>query len=423
MFMSWVLLVLGASGVLYSLNALHPRKGSPLVFLWSFFASWITIELVWHHVVIGAVLTAALVGGGALDHPAGVVGLVLMGITEVLLVSIGLVTRRTVVSMRGALTDLEPGPDAPRFPRSHVVFPFLLGHRRGVSRTRNIEFARLRGKRLKLDVTIPSAPVPAGRALRPALMQIHGGGWVLGDKREQGIPLLNHMAAQGWVGFNVNYRLSPSVAMPEHLIDLKRGLAWIKEHAAEYGVDPDFICVTGGSAGGHLTAMMGLTVNEATYQPGFEDADTSVAAAVPFYGIYDFTDDGTFGGDPEVYRKFLEPIVMQAFLADEPEKFRDASPLHHLRADAPPFFVIHGDRDTLAPVEDARRFVERLREVSEEPVLYAEMQGAQHAFEVFPSLRTARVIEGVERFLTTLWERRSAEPPAVEAELADALTD
>lgn len=420
--MSWVLLGLGVSGVLYALNALAPRKRPRVVFLWSFFASWITIELVWHHLVFGALLTAVLLQRGALDDPAGIAGLVLMGVTGVLFVTIGLTSRRTVVSMQGALADLEPGPDAPRFPRSHVVLPFLLNHRKGVHRVRNIEFARVGGKRLRLDVTIPTAAVPAGRTLRPALMQIHGGGWVLGDKREQGLPLLNHMAVQGWVGFNVNYRLSPGVAMPDHLIDLKRGLAWIKEHAADYGVDPSFVCVTGGSAGGHLAALMGLTVNESQYQPGFEDADTSVAAAVPFYGIYDFTDAGVFGGDPEVFTKFLEPIVMQAFLADERGKFVDASPLHHLRADAPPFLVIHGDRDTLAPVEDARTFVERLRALSGEPVLYAEMKGAQHAFEVFPSVRTAKVIEGVERFLSTLWDRRNTPAPAVEAELADTLT-
>ncbi|MEO7572389.1 MAG: alpha/beta hydrolase [Acidimicrobiales bacterium] len=420
--MSWLLLVLGGLGILYSVNALAPRKQPPIVFLWSFFASWITIELVWHHLVIGTALTALLVSSGALDQPVGIVGLVLMVLTGVILVTIGVTTRRTVVSMQGALTDLEHDADAPSFPRSHVVFPFLLNRRKGVSRRRNIEFARIGGKHLRLDVTLPSAPVPAGRALRPALMQIHGGGWVLGDKREQGLPLLNHMAAQGWVGFNVNYRMSPGVALPEHLIDLKRGLAWIKQHAADYGIDPDFICVTGGSAGGHLTALMSLTVNDPAYQPGFEDADTSVAAAVPFYGIYDFTDGGIFGGNPEIFTKFLEPIVMQAFLADEPEKFEAMSPVVHVRSDAPPFFVIHGDKDTLAPVEDARTFVDRLREVSDEPVLYAEMQGAQHAFEVFPSARTARVIEGVERFLSTLWARRGASTPAVEAELADTLT-
>jgi acetyl esterase/lipase len=419
---SWLLLLLGVIGVLHTANALSPRKGSPVVFAWSFFASWITIELVWHHLVLGAVATALLVNAGALDQPAGVVGLVLMLVTGVLLVVIGLRTGKTQVTMHGALVDLEPEDAAPRFPRTHVLFPVLVNKRKGVRRVRNIEYARVAGRRLRLDVTVPSAPVPAGRARRPALMQIHGGGWVIGDKREQGLPLLNHMAAQGWVGFNVNYRLSPSVAFPGHLVDLKRGLAWIKEHADEYDIDPDFVCVTGGSAGGHLAAMMGLTANDPTYQPGFEDADTSLGAAVPFYGIYDFTDQGAFGSDPEIFRRFLEPIVIQAFLAEEPQRFEAASPIHHLRPDAPPFFVIHGDRDTLAPVADARTFVERLRAVSSSPVLYAEMQGAQHAFEVFPSVRTATVIEGVERFLSTLWARRGAPTPAVEAELEETLT-
>ena len=425
--MAWILLLLGVLGALYSLNALAPRKGhSPLVFAWSFFASWITLELVWHHLLIGSLLTAVLVGQGALEHPAGVAGLVLMACTGAVLVWIGLSTRRTVVSMRGALEELEVGDDAPRFPRSHVVFPFLVNHRKGLRRQRNVPFAKVAGKTLKLDVTLPSAPVPAGRARRPALMQIHGGGWVIGDKREQGLPLLNHMAVQGWVGFNVNYRLSPGATFPDHLVDLKRALVWIKEHAEEYDVDPDFICVTGGSAGGHLTALMGLTVDDPRFQPDFEEADTSVAAAVPFYGIYDFTPQGAFGADPEIYRKFLEPMVMKAFVEEEPEKYELASPIHHLRADAPPFLAVHGDKDTLAPVEDARTFVERLRAVSEQPVLYAEMRGAQHAFEVFPSSRTAKVIEGAERFLSTLWERRpdtEAEGGAVEAELADSLTE
>ena len=169
------------------------------------------------------------------------------------------------------------------------MLPFLMGRRKGIRVVKNVEFARASGKVLRLDVTIPSAPVPAGRTKRPALVQIHGGGWVIGDKREQGIPLLTHMAAQGWVGFNVNYRLSPAATFPDHLVDCKRAIAWIREHADDYGIDPDFICVTGGSAGGHLTALVGTTVGDPRFQPGFEDADTSVAAAVPFYGIYDFT--------------------------------------------------------------------------------------------------------------------------------------
>lgn len=421
--MSWILLVAGVLGVVHAANAMAPRTRPWPLMLWSFFASWLTIELVWHHVAFGALLTAVLVAGGALDHTAGWVGLVLMGLTGVGLVAIGVTTRRTKVSMHGALEDLEPGADAPRFPRSHILLPFLLTRRKGVRRVRNVPFARAGGRTLRLDVTVPSAPVPGGGHRRPALMQIHGGAWVMGDKREQGLPLLNHMAAQGWVGFNVNYRLSPGVAFPTHLVDLKRGLTWIKEHADEYGVDPDFVCVTGGSAGGHLSALMGLTANDPRFQPGFEDLDTGVAAAVPFYGIYDFTDQGAFGIDPEVFRRFLEPIVVQAFLDEEPERFVEASPIHHVNEDAPPFLIVHGDKDTLAPVADARAFAERLRAVSRQPVLYAEMQGAQHAFEVFPSVRTATVIEGVERFLTTLWERRHQRTGGTEAQLEDALTD
>ncbi|MET0903461.1 MAG: alpha/beta hydrolase [Acidimicrobiales bacterium] len=421
--MSWALLILGILGVVHALNALAPRKGSPVVFAWSFFASWLTIELVWHHVVIGAALAAWFVSAGALDQPVGVVGLLLVLIAEAILISIGLGTRRTVVVMRGSLEELDPGPEAPRFPRSHVLFPFLMGRRKGIRMIKHVEFARVGGKVLRLDVTMPSAPVPAGRSERPALVQIHGGGWVIGDKREQGISLLTHMAAQGWVGFNVNYRLSPGATFPDHLVDCKRAVAWIREHAGDYGIDPTFICVTGGSAGGHLTALMGTTVGDPRFQPGFEGADTSVAAAVPFYGIYDLTPTGAFGADPEIYRRFLEPTVMKAFVSEEPERYEEASPLHHVHEGVPPFFVIHGDRDTLAPVEDARAFVDRMRVTSKEPVLYAEMQGAQHAFEVFPSVRTAKVIEGVERFLTTLWTRRDAPAAAVEGELEDTLTE
>ena len=409
--MGWTYLAISLLGLLHAVNALHPTRPNMGVLVWSFMASWLTIELVWHHLVLGLVISALCISGGALDTVPGVIGLVLMVITEVLLVSIALVTRTTVVSVRDALTDLEPGPDAPRFPRSHVLFPFLLGHRRGVSRTRNITFGQAGGKKLRLDVTVPSAPVPGGGSRRPALLQIHGGGWVIGDKREQGLELLTHMATQGWVGFNANYRLSPWATFPDHLDDVTAALAWIREHAAEYDVDPDFVCVTGGSAGGHLCALLALT------------ADPPVAGAVPFYGIYDFTRGGAFGEDERVYRMFLESWVMKAFVEEEPEKYEAASPLHLITAEAPPFFVIHGDKDTLAPVRDARTFVARLREVSKQPVAYAEMRGAQHAFEVFPSARTARVIEGVERFLTTLWERRNAPRAAAEAEMADALTE
>ena len=96
--------------------------------------------------------------------------------------------------------------------------------------------------------------------------------------------------------------------------------------------------------------------------------------------------------------RFLERRVMGVRLRDDPDAFAKASPVDRVHPDAPPFFVIHGDQDVLAPVADAREFVQRLRSVSKEPVAYLELRGAQHAFEVFHSIRTTHVVRGVERF-------------------------
>ncbi len=208
---------------------------------------------------------------------------------------------------------------------------------------------------------------------------------------------MKEMAKAGWVCCNVDYRLSPSATFPDHLVDVKRAIAWIRENAHELGVDPDFIAVTGGSAGGHLTALAALT-DDPALQPGFESADTSVQAAVPFYGVFDFKN--RTGAWPEgTIEQFLSPMVMKTDPAEDPEGWSLASPIDQVRADAPPFMVIHGDRDVLAPVQDARVFVEDLRAVSEAPVYYVELHGAQHAFETFASIRANAVIEATAHFL------------------------
>ena len=400
--MDSVLLVVGIVCALHALNALTPRKGR-LLLIPSFFMSWLTIELAPWWLAWQVVVGAVLVAGDGLASTQGWVGL---GLLVASIVVHGLIIQRarhTTLQVSEAIGELELDPDdaAPTFPRSKVVFPWLMRRWPATTTVRNIVFAEAatkKGKpvRLRLDVTKPKDAEPGDR--RPGILQIHGGGWVIGDKREQGLSLIGHLCTNGWVAINANYRLSPRVGYPEHLIDCKRAIAWWREHAEEHGGDPDFLCVTGGSAGGHLTALVGLTANDPVFQPGFEDVDTTMRAAVPFYGIYDFTNRlGTWHKD--TVKRFIEPIVMQRKLADDPQAFAAYSPLDRVRADAPPFLVVHGSLDTLAPVEDAREFVRRLRETSENPVLYAEMAGAQHAFEVFPSYRTARVIEGVERFL------------------------
>ena len=102
-------------------------------------------------------------------------------------------------------------------------------------------------------------------------------------------------------------------------------------------------------------------------------------------------------------RMFLERTVMKTKLADDPEGWAKASPLDLCSDDAPPFFVIHGRNDTLVPVAEARHFVEKLREASSSPVVYAELPGAQHAFDVFPSVRTALIIRAIERFVAFVY--------------------
>ena len=109
---------------------------------------------------------------------------------------------------------------------------------------------------------------------------------------------------------------------------------------------------------------------------------------------------------------------MKAPLATSRELFEKASPMSRVHADAPPFFVIHGDRDTLVPVAEARRFTETLRASLRVPVAYAEIPGAQHAFEIFPSLRTTFVVHGVERFLAWLYSAYLVERGETDARAA-----
>jgi acetyl esterase/lipase len=411
-----VLLVGGLISAAFTLNSYLPVRGDRRWLVASFFASWLTMELAGHHLLWQMLAALVLVALGALESWFGWLGIAISVASWMGLVVLIAQGRSSTGAVREALAPLVTDWSGNRIAWWRLITPFPFRHR-AVRRLLNVEYARTAGRRLRLDIYQPRA---AG-ANRPAVIQIHGGAWVLGDKRDQGVPIMTHLAAAGWVGFNVNYRLSPGATFPDHLIDLKRALAWIREHSDELGIDPSFIAVTGGSAGGHLTALMALTANDPRYQPGFEQADTTVQAAVPFYGIYDFTN--RLGTHPRgFFRGLLEPYVMKAFFSEEPERFREASPLDRVRPDAPPFLIIHGDRDTLAPLADARLFVERLRAVSKAPVMYAELRGAQHAFDVFVSPRSVPVIEGVERFLAAVYGAyrsaalRPSQPQVREAE-------
>ncbi|KAA1248531.1 alpha/beta hydrolase [Mycobacterium simiae] len=235
----------------------------------------------------------------------------------------------------------------------------------------------------------------------PVLVQVPGGAWVLGWRRPQAYPLMSHLVSRGWVCVSLNYRVSPLHTWPAHIVDVKRALAWVKQNIAAYGGDPDFVAISGGSAGGHLSALAALTPNEPRFQPGFEEADTSVVAAVPVYGRYDWYSLDA-AGRPE-FVGLLERFVVKLKFSEHRHIFVDASPIHHVRADAPPFFVLHGRADSLIPVVEAQKFVDELRAVSKSPVAYAELPSAQHAFDIFGSPRAHQTAEAVASFLSWVY--------------------
>jgi len=402
---SWLFLLVSLWGAWFTYNAYRPSGEYPRLSVLSFFAGWFTTELALHHIIWQFAATVAFVWLGALHGLPGVIGLGItigswVGLARIFLSARGVtgIVERALVDGLGADYEARIRPDildrlSPDIDYRQLALPLPL-LRRGVTRARDIVYGRVRGINLRLDV-YHGSDKPTGC---PVLFQIHGGAWILGSKNEQGLPLMHRLAANGWVCVSVDYRLSPHATFPDHLVDLKRALAWVREHIAEYGGDPETIIATGGSAGGHLCALVGLTANDTRYQPGFEQADTSVLACVPFYGVYDFTNRYGVWSHTGM-ADLLERQVMKASPQEDPELYEQASPMSCITADAPPFFVIHGTHDTLVPVEEARRFVKLLREHGRAPVCYVELPGAQHAFEIFPSLRTALVLHGVERFL------------------------
>jgi len=388
-------------------NAIRPvggRVGS----VPGFFAGWLTSELAPQLLALSAADTASQLVrrrvSAGLDHPR--LGFALGAAAAVSLGSLVYAARRTPAQVEASLVEglgadyadrLDPELDL-AVPFRAVARPFKLSSP-DVEVLRDVSYTE-GGRRAHLDIYRPRG---ADLENAPVLVQIHGGGWTIGTKEQQGLILMNRMAERGWVCVAVNYRLAPKHRWPTQIIDVKRALAWVHEHIAEYGGDPGYVVITGGSAGGHLSALAALATDVPEWQPGFEDADTSVAAAVPFYGVYDMAG---ITDDPHAVAmrdEFLAPWVFKKDPVADRDEFVQASPLAHVGKNAPDFFVIHGVNDSLVSVRQARAFVEALHEQSGATVTYAELPGTQHAFEVFSSIRSQHVIRAVQRWLE--WHR------------------
>ena len=355
--------------------------------------------------LIGLAMSLVLLAAGALKSRAGEAGAVLTMLSAVLLLTsiqrawnarggfeaalqqtLGTDYRRSILPQRAALL------------REQVSWrdwirptDFSLP---GIETIADIAYGE-HGERNRLDLLRASDPPPPGSRGRPVLMQMHGGGYMWGRKNQAGLPLMHLLARRGWIVVTLNYRLAPADRWPSQLIDAKKAVAWVREHIAAYGGDSGFIAATGGSAGGNLSTFLALTPGQRRYQPGFERADTSIQAAVPFYAGYS---NEKIDLNDRLSRHTYDNIL-PVESRDDPTVQADLIPQTHIQAAAPPFFILSGTHDALARIEETREFVSRLRAASRTPVVFAAAQGANHGFDDVHSVRAEHAANAVQRFL------------------------
>jgi len=313
--------------------------------------------------------TALALVDGDLDLPRGLWALALPALT---VLGIGLALARGLGSRPALERALAGGVGTPvPLPGPagvgevlRVLLAPVRWPRRGVVRVADVRYGPAPGRANLLDVYVGRTRPSNG----PVLVYLHGGGFFSGGKSREARLLLERLAGRGWVCVTANYQLHPA-RFPTQVIDAKRVIAWVRSQGPAYGADPTRLVLTGGSAGAHLAMTCALTADDPAFQPGFEEVDTGVSAAVGFYGYYGrVTEDAA------------------------------SSPAGHVRPDAPPVLVVHGTHDPMSPVEDARAFAGVLHDASSGVVMLAELPGGLHAFDRFASIRSAAVAAAVEAF-------------------------
>jgi acetyl esterase/lipase len=244
-----------------------------------------------------------------------------------------------------------------------IVLTPLRVARRDVVHRRNLAYGPA-GRENLLDTYRPRGRETDGHCL----VYFHGGGYRSGAKNREARALLYRLASDGWFCVSANYRLR-GARWPDQLQDAHRAVAWTRTAAVDAADAPPRIFVAGSSAGAHLAATTALT------SPGsFGLDDVRLAGAVCLYGFYDTP--------PWIDR---DPSAA-------------SSPIDLVEPGAVPFFIAHGSLDSFVSPDGARAFAQRLREVSHQPVVYAELPGGQHTFDLYHSMRFDAVVEGIAAF-------------------------
>ncbi len=235
------------------------------------------------------------------------------------------------------------------------------------------------GRREKADLYRPARIPESQRA--PAVVIIHGGGWSGGDKRAaREINIGTNLALKGYVGLSINYALSSngSVTWPQNLHDCKTAVRWLRKHADRLQVNPDRIGVIGGSAGGHLAAMVAVTGPADGLDPAgpYGEFSCAVQCAVDLYGPADLLARG-------------EAKWLGRTRAEAPELYRAASPTTYVDASDPPILILHGTADKTVALGQSELFAAALKQAGA-PHELVVIEGAPHTFHLQPKQRDLR---------------------------------
>ena len=269
-----------------------------------------------------------------------------------------------------------PPPALPLPPPAHdQPLPAPLAGAGGTRLLPGIPYAAIRGVRpLELDLVLP----PESGTRVPAVVFLHGGGWQVGSRHAAGPAYrdasptpFERMAQAGIAVASVDYRLSGEATFPAQLHDAKAAVRWLRARAGEIGIDPQRIAAWGESAGGHLAELLGLVTDPALEgDVGITGPSSSVVAVVAWYAPTDLVgfaaDAAADPTDPET----REARLLGGPVPTVPDLAAQAGPISHVRPDAPPFLLLHGEADRFIPFIQSVRLHTALVEAGARAELY-----------------------------------------------------
>jgi acetyl esterase/lipase len=241
-------------------------------------------------------------------------------------------------------------------------------------------------ERQKLDLYLPEK---SDNSRRPVVVRIHGGAWRHGDKSGQ--QSAANYVKQGYIGVAINYRFSQHAPFPAQIEDCKAAIRWLKAHSDEYGIDPERIAVMGGSAGGHLAALLGTSGDTKMFDVGEHlDQSSSVCAVVNQYGPTDLLlaakTPGYERGASAVTQFLGGPISTKRELAIK------ANPITYVTTQDPPFLILHGDADPIVPVNQSDELHKALRETGVSSN-YNVVKGGAHGGDAFKGQKYKQLVK------------------------------